>query len=55
MGQKLKYNMAEEVFMDIANSIEAFKGLDYDDTWRTWCAIKISKFKIHCKNLGYKE
>ena len=31
MGQKMKYNMAEEVFMDIANSIEAFKGLDYDD------------------------
>ena len=27
----MKYNMAEEVFMDIANSIEAFKGLDYDD------------------------
>ena len=30
MGQKLKYNMAEEVFYDISNSIEAFKGLDYD-------------------------
>ena len=55
MGQKLKYNMAEEVFLDIANSIDAFKGLDYDVTWRTWCAIKISDFKIYCKNLGYKE
>jgi NADH-quinone oxidoreductase subunit G len=31
LGQKIKYNMAEEVFTDIANSVEAFKGLDYDD------------------------
>ncbi|HRN26860.1 MAG: molybdopterin-dependent oxidoreductase [Ignavibacteriaceae bacterium] len=30
MGQKLKYGMAEEVFLDVANSVEAFKGLDYD-------------------------
>lgn len=30
MGAKLKFNMAEEVFSEIANSIEAFKGLDYD-------------------------
>ena len=30
MGQKLKYNMAEEVFYDLSNSIDAFKGLDYD-------------------------
>jgi NADH-quinone oxidoreductase subunit G len=31
LGQKFKYNMAEEVFLDVANSIEAFKGLDYDE------------------------
>jgi NADH-quinone oxidoreductase subunit G len=31
MGQKLKYNMAEEVFFDIVNSIDEFRGLDYDD------------------------
>ncbi len=30
MGQKMKYGMAEEVFLDIANNINAFKGLDYD-------------------------
>ena len=30
MGSKLKYNMAEEVFAEMANSIDAFKGLDYD-------------------------
>lgn len=30
LGQKMKYNMAEEVFLDVANTVEAFKGLDYD-------------------------
>ena len=30
LGHKLKYNMAEEVFLDVANSVDAFKGLDYD-------------------------
>jgi NADH-quinone oxidoreductase subunit G len=30
MGGKLKFNMAEEVFTEMVNSIDAFKGLDYD-------------------------
>jgi NADH-quinone oxidoreductase subunit G len=30
MGSKLKFNIAEEVFAEMANSIDAFKGLDYD-------------------------
>ncbi len=30
LGIKMKYNMAEEVFADIAAAIPAFKGLDYD-------------------------
>lgn len=30
LGHKMKYGMAEEVFLDIANNIDAFKGLDYD-------------------------
>ncbi|NWG28682.1 MAG: molybdopterin-dependent oxidoreductase [Ignavibacteriaceae bacterium] len=30
MGGKLKYNMSEEVFAEMTNSIDAFKGLDYD-------------------------
>lgn len=30
MGSKLKYNMSEDVFAEMANSIDAFKGLDYD-------------------------
>lgn len=30
LGGKMKYEMAEDVFEDITNSIEAFKDLDYD-------------------------
>ncbi|MDP2036195.1 MAG: molybdopterin-dependent oxidoreductase, partial [Ignavibacteria bacterium] len=30
LGGKIKYEMAEEVFEEISNSIDAFKGLDYD-------------------------
>jgi NADH-quinone oxidoreductase subunit G len=30
MGSKLKFNIAEEVFAEMSNSIDAFKGLDYD-------------------------
>lgn len=30
LGSKVKYNMAEEVFNDLANSIDEFNGLDYD-------------------------
>ena len=30
MGSKLKFNIAEEVFAEMANSLDAFKVLDYD-------------------------
>ncbi|MDY0081933.1 MAG: molybdopterin-dependent oxidoreductase [Ignavibacteriaceae bacterium] len=30
MGQKMKYGMAEEVLLDMANTLDVFKGLDYD-------------------------
>ena len=30
MGGKFKFNMAEEVFGEMAKKIDAFKGLDYD-------------------------
>jgi len=30
MGSKIKFNMAEEVFNEMANTLEAFKGMDYD-------------------------
>lgn len=41
IGQKLKYNLAEEVFSDIAKSIDAFKGLDYDVIGEQGAKLKI--------------
>jgi NADH-quinone oxidoreductase subunit G len=29
-GNKTKYSLAEDVFIDIAKNIDAFKGLNYD-------------------------
>lgn len=40
MGGKLKYNMAEEVFNDMATTIEAFGGMDYDVIGDTGKKIK---------------
>ena len=31
MGYKMKYNVVEDVFEEMAKSIDAFKGIDYDD------------------------
>jgi NADH-quinone oxidoreductase subunit G len=31
LGHKMKFNMAEEVFDELSNSIKEFKGLSYDD------------------------
>ena len=31
LGNKMKYEMAEEVFAEMSGTIDAFKGLDYDD------------------------
>lgn len=31
LGNKMKFNMAEEVFDELSNSVKAFKGLNYDD------------------------
>jgi NADH-quinone oxidoreductase subunit G len=41
LGGKTKYNMAEEVFADIANSVEAFKGLDYNVIAEKGAEVKI--------------
>ena len=41
MGNKLKFNLAEEVFTDMSNSLEAFKGLDYDDIGELGAKVKI--------------
>ncbi len=41
MGEKIKYKMAEDVFNDIAKSIDAFKGLDYDEIGELGTKLKI--------------
>ncbi len=41
LGSKTKYNLAEEVFADIANSNEAFKGLDYDAIGELGAKVKV--------------
>jgi NADH-quinone oxidoreductase subunit G len=41
MGYKMKYNIAEDVFEEITNSIPAFKGLDYDDIGESGVKIKV--------------
>ncbi len=41
LGSKMKFNMAEEVFAEIANSISTFKGLDYDDVGELGAQLKI--------------
>ena len=40
LGNKLKFNMAEEVFAELSTSIEAFRGLDYDDVGELGVKIK---------------
>jgi NADH-quinone oxidoreductase subunit G len=40
MGSKLKFNMAEEVFSEMATTIEAFRGMDYDVIGETGMKIK---------------
>ena len=35
LGHKMKYIMAEDVFSEMSNQVEAFKGLDYDDIGET--------------------
>ena len=43
LNGKMKYEMAEEIFSDIANSIEAFKGLDYDKIGESGIQLKIKQ------------
>ncbi len=37
----MKFNMAEEVFSEMSNQVEAFKGLDYDDIGETGVKINV--------------
>ncbi len=43
LGSKMKYEMAEEIFSEIANSIDAFKGLDYDKIGELGAQLKIKQ------------
>jgi len=43
LNGKMKYDMAEEVFADIASSIEEFKGLDYDMVGSKGINLKIKE------------
>jgi NADH-quinone oxidoreductase subunit G len=40
MGQKMKYSMAEDIFLEIANNVEGFKGLDYDNVGELGVQLK---------------
>jgi len=44
LGKKMKFNMAEEIFEDMAAHIDAFKGLSYDD-------VGNSGVKLNSKNI----
>ena len=41
MGNKMKYDSVEDVFEEMTKSIEAFKGLDYDDVGESGTKLKI--------------
>lgn len=43
LGGKMKYEMAEEVFADLANTVDAFKGLDYDMIGESGVQVKINQ------------
>lgn len=49
MGYKYKYQMAEEVFSDISNSVDALKGLNYDNIGELGVLIKINKNELTAK------
>jgi predicted molibdopterin-dependent oxidoreductase YjgC len=42
LGHRMKFNMAEEVFAEMSNSLDAFKGLNYDDIGENGIKIKTS-------------
>lgn len=50
-NNKLKYNLAEDVFIEIAKSVKAFKGLNYDVIGETGVKLEIIK-ENSLKNLG---
>lgn len=49
MGYKYKYQMAEEVFAEISNTVDAFKGLNYDDLGESGTLIKTKRNELTAK------
>ncbi|MBT8383005.1 MAG: molybdopterin-dependent oxidoreductase [Ignavibacteria bacterium] len=45
LGYKMKYNMAEEVFSDMASSIIELKGIDYDEISESGVQLKVEDNK----------
>jgi NADH-quinone oxidoreductase subunit G len=45
LGKKMKFNMAEEIFEDMAANIEAFKGLNYDDVSNSGVKLRTENIK----------
>ena len=43
LSSKMKYDMAEDVFADLASAVEEFKGLDYDAVGKTGVQLKIKQ------------
>jgi len=43
LGGKMKYEMAEDVFTDLAHTVDSFKGLDYDVLGESGVQIKIKQ------------
>jgi NADH-quinone oxidoreductase subunit G len=41
LSGELKYNLAEDVFNDIAKSVEEFKGIDYDSVGELGAKLNI--------------
>jgi hypothetical protein len=41
MGYKMKYNIVEDVFEEMTKTIDAFKGIDYDDIGESGTKVKI--------------
>ncbi len=49
LGYKFKYHMAEEVFADMSNSIDAFRGLNYDDIGDLGVLFTVNKNQLTAK------
>ncbi|MCJ7553753.1 MAG: molybdopterin-dependent oxidoreductase, partial [Ignavibacteriaceae bacterium] len=49
LGQKYKYKLAEEIFAELSNTIDAFKNYNYDDIGELGALIKTKKNELTAK------